>query len=222
MGFSLKLVLVNPVVEPAFHGDGEGIPDSGSVTVWRDIAGYSIDFGNITRLEKVVSPRYKHLEHTSYKRAGICVTDCFFDLLFVEDVQTLFGQVAPEILFPAWALSGNKELTQGATYLDASSSSCGDDESYLSKISRHNSIVTEGRHCILNTIGKEHVVLSDVVRWEDCAYLVHVLDKAEKFRTEAWKALEVDEISLAIAKSWREVLRAFTKTHARAVFLFGW
>lgn len=223
MGFSLKLVFVNPIQEPVLLGDGDNILDEGQAIVWMPVSEFNIDLGRVTRLEKVTSERYKHLQHSSYKRAGICVLDCLFDILFSEAEGKRLSQVAPEIVMPFWMLDVPKtELSDGGVYLDVGAfHSDSFERSCLDKILMHNAAILQDKNSVLRCL-EYHPVLSCLIRWVDCSEMASVLDKAESDRSEAWLAVEEDHVSLAIARGWREIFSALARTGTKCVFLFDW
>src|SRR6476659_2310953 len=97
MGFYAKTLFL---VESSQKADENGTNGERECVVWQDTL-VGIDFGHITRLEKVVGEQYARLSHTPFRRAGICVADCFMTGLYKGLDEGSAERLAPALLIPA-------------------------------------------------------------------------------------------------------------------------
>src|SRR5438128_1394335 len=111
MGFETKTLFVLPGTikadEPGPNGEAE-------CAVWKD-SKWGIDFGHVTRIEKLVGDRFKHIRDSfePFRRAGICAVHQFLDVLFADFENQICKRCAPEILVPKPFFSD--ELTKKPT-----------------------------------------------------------------------------------------------------------
>lgn len=218
MGFQAKLVLLYPEEEelpPKTPADEE----SGRRTVrkfWKSQE--SIDFGHITRLEKLIDPRLSHVGHSSHRRAGICVMSVFLEPLFEMMYKADLKVFAPKfIIYNDYAerVLRFDEIAETEVQIDWDS-----DESLPEEMAKHNEILNRPQKEISRISAKHEPRLSPPFMWESCSTLAVQLDECEASHSEEWQALEKDPVSLALARGWREYLREVGRVGVQALFVF--
>jgi len=228
MGFKAKMLFVTETEEKA-----EKIGPDGQTTcvVWEDTFS-GIDFGRITRLEKLSDKRLAHITWTPFRRAGICVIDCLFRNLFANFDKNTDRWFAPEILvdghLPLYVYIKDKtppEPTKkigGGLYLDCSFERLTGGFGNEKLIPMHNAIVTAHRNNSSTPLSQQWLRITDPpLLWMPCDLLVDWLTAEEEQKTECWKALVQDRVSLAIFLGWKHALREMGEVGARAVFRFS-
>lgn len=237
MGFEAKILVLS---EEKGKADEIGKNGETEYVVWSD-SFLTIYFGHVTRLEKVVGERFKHLTHTSFRRAGICVVDCFLDKLFTNFDNDPFERLAPEIIvhrdlwneklsetFPEFREDDLEEslpddatkLIGGNIYMDCSEYRLLGEMRNSKIIDQHNKAIRMDLGTLNEYLRSHHIFMNGPLMWTSCAELATWLSEAEVNQTEAWKALVKDQLSLAIAKGFRHQLRELGEVGARALFRF--
>jgi hypothetical protein len=231
MGFEVKMVFV---LDDGSHqtADREGPQGQNECVVWKDL-GMGIDFGHITRLEKVVNKRFSHIIHAPFRRAGICVVDCFFTNIFTGGFRkNLREWLAPEMLvrhhLPLYVYNEEERLrlppsiatVGGNIYLECSPDRLKgrmDMPGSNDLLIDHNKVLTMDHP----DLPKEWSVMDPPLIWVPCASLAEWLSRAEETGTEGWQAILEDRTSLAIVRSWWHTLREMGEVQAKAVFRFS-
>lgn len=189
-------------------------------TLWED-SSLRIDFGHITRLEKVTGERYRHLQHSAFRRAGICVMDCFLDHLYDDLEKNAVQRFAPEILvnglFPG---QESTRLFRSKQYINCSEYVL---EGHLDTTERlvaeHNKAVGSDETYLLNALSR-WMILDPPFFWASCKDMASWLEEAEREKSEAWTAITADLLSLAQVRSWQRLLCDAGDVGARALFRF--
>lgn len=225
MGFAAKTVFVLP---GTFKADRPGPQGEMECAVWKD-SNWGLDFGRITRLEKLTGERFQHIRDSfdPFRRAGICVVDRFFSsCLFVNFESRVEERCAPEIVVPKrfFGEEGRRPTIKigGQVYLDV-------DESRLEGLMGNDTLVEEHNRAVgkpeeLQRLLREnewHPLMDPPLLWASCTELADSLDRAEADHDEAWQAIQYDPVSDAFVRGWRESLRKLGAVGARAVFRFS-
>lgn len=221
MGFEAKILFV---FKSSRVSDQVGPGGETECVVWED-SDTGINFGHITRLEKILGERFRQFTQTSFRRAGICVLDCFFKHLSAQDSKE---RCAPEILIDNMlyytVLRQQREdaptptiTLGGESYLDCSL------ERLMGRTG--NGELVPEHNLALASIRAGHDVAWPVIGpplfWASCVDLTSWLSQSEEDETEGWKAILEDRNSLAIVRGWRHMLREMGEVGARAVFRFS-
>jgi hypothetical protein len=194
------------------HSEGE----EKTYTLWSP--SMVIDFGHITRLEKVVGERFKHLKHDSFSRAGICVTDIFLDVLFGINGENALQNIAPEIM----PLIHYEKDVGGKVFVQFYETHLGGSQKLFDEIvSNHNTVVGLDEVGRRNYLETRHFMIHGPILWATCHSLASALLEAERKSTEAWEAMTKDRVSLAFALGWRSLLHELGEVNTRALFLFS-
>ena len=226
MGFEAKTVFVLPSTVKADRPGPEG--ETGC-SVWVD-ADWGLDFGHITRLEKLVGDRFKHVRDSfsPFRRAGICVMDCFlYSCVFVDFEKRIEERCAPELVVPKPFFGDPSEAEPtvkigGRTYLDVYKSRLYGRMRNERLVEEHNRAIGNlGALLWLLKKGEWHPMIDRPFLWASCSELADCLDKAEAESSEAWEAIQYDPVSDAFVRGWRESLRRLGAVDARAVFRFS-
>lgn len=226
MGFEAKTVFV---LSGAAKADRLGPNGETECMVWKD-ADWGLDFGHVTRLEKLVSEHFQHLRDSfhPFRRAGICVVDCFlYSCLFVDFENRIGERCAPEILVPKPFFGDERRKRPtikvgGRTYLDVYESRLKGRMGNETLVEDHNVAVGDpGTLRELLEKGEWHPMMDPPLLWASCSELADCLDKAEAEQNEAWKAAQYDPVSDAFVRGWRESLHRLSVVGARAVFRFS-
>jgi len=236
MGFEARLVVLT--VENA---NAESIADNGETKaiLWSDKPGIVIDFGHITRLEKVVSPGYAHIKHSSFRRASICVFDCLYERLWDLLDANIEKYMVPEILTRErleLAYRGESEnqtaiaskllvATAGQEYATGHCFWYSDHQIQKGKerrlIDLHNIFVSQ----TLSERRKAYEVgvnfFEQPFLWAPCSDLVEWWREADAKKTEGMQALSKDPYAVAVAGGWRNQLETLSSLGAKALFLVG-
>lgn len=226
MGFEAKMVFVLPQTAKADQPGPKGETDC---AVWKD-SDWGLDFGHITRLEKLVGERFQHMRNSfhPFRRAGICVMDRFLSAcLFADFEKHIEERCAPEILVPKPFFSDQEEKKPtvkvgGRTYLDVYESRLKGRIGNEMLVENHN--CAAGNPAILRKLLKDgdwHPIMDPPLLWALCSELADCLYKAETEQVKAWKAIQYDTVSVAFVNGWRESLRQLGAVGARAVFRFS-
>ena len=226
MGFEAKMVFVLPGLGQA---DRQGPNGETECLVWQD-ADWGLDFGHVTRIEKLVGERFRHMRDSfhPFRRAGICVVHCFlYSYLFIDFEKHIEERCAPEILVPkpfSWD-DGQEEPTVkigGRTYLNVHESCLRGRMGNETLVVEHNAAA--GKPEALRRLlegGGWHPMVDPPLLWASCSKLADCLDKSEAEQDEAWKAIQYSPVSNAFVCGWRESLRMLGIVGAKAVFRFS-
>ncbi len=225
MGFEAKIVFVLP---GSVKADQPGPKEEIECAVWKD-AYWGIDFGHITRLEKLVGERFQHMRdsHHPFRRAGICVMDRFLSsCVFVDFEKHIVERCAPEILVhkSVFYMEDSPIPTVkvgGQVYLDVYESRLKGRMGNDTLVEDHNRAA--GKPEVLQGLLEErewHPMMDPPLLWASCSELADSLDKSEAVYDEAWEAIQYDRVSDAFVRGWRESLRKLGAVGARAVFRF--
>lgn len=224
MGFQARLAVV---CEQTKSADSIGPKGEKDCTVWKE-ACVGIDFEHITRLEKLVGERFKHMadSHTPFRRAGIVAMDCFLTRIFADFVEKLDEKVAPEFLIHKPIFPGDERVPTvtvgGQVYLDC--------PEYRLKGSMGNETLVEDHNRaagnpealrILLERGEWHPMMDPPLLWARCRELADLMHGAQCEQTEGWQSLVKDRTSLAIWNGWYHQLLEMGEVGARAVFRFS-
>ncbi len=226
MGFEAKMLFVLPQMVKA---DQPGPKGETECAVWKD-SDWGLDFGHITRLEKLVGERFQHMRDSfpPFRRAGICVMDRFLSAcLFADFENRIEERCAPEILVPKPFFGderGKKQTVKvgGRTYLDVYESRFKGRMGNETLVEDHNRAA--GKPEVLQGLLKErewHPMMDPPLLWASCAELGNCLVKAEEDQDEAWKAAQYDRVSDVFVRTWRESLIMLGGVGAKAVFRFS-
>lgn len=226
MGFEAKTVFVLPGTAKA---DQLGPNGETECVVWKD-SEWGLDFGHITRVEKLIGERFKHMRDSfsPFRRAGICVMDCFhYSCLFVNFEEQIEELCAPEILVPKPFFGDDRRQKPtvkigGRTYLDVSESRLEGQMGNETLVEDHNRAAGHPR--VLKRLVQEgdwHPMMDPPLLWTSCSDLADCLDRSEAERDETWEAIQYDPVSDAFVRGWRESLRKLGAVGARAVFRFS-
>ncbi len=224
MGFEAKLIILR---ETKAKAEVKGPKGEEECTLWKD-SSFSIDFGHITRLEKVVSERYAHMDYGPFRRAGICVVSCFEthilsgweskldDLLMPEMAWKNFGIFGEADSLPTTQKIGGKTYVDGGLLIHHTRLLLKRKEASL--VERHNSVVA------LNAKGRRKAFASarffePIFTWSSCIDLARWLAEEEKKHTELWQAVIKDPFTLAVVTGWRRQLEMLGKLGARGMLL---
>lgn len=229
MGFEAKIVFVLPGTAKA---DQQGPNGEAECAVWKD-SNWGIDFGHITRLEKLTGERFQHLRSSfhPFRRAGICVMNRFLHSCVFVDFENRFDErCAPEIVVPkpffafADEEMGNEPTVKigGRIYLSVNERSFKGCMGNDTLVEDHNAAAgkPEALRRLLKS-GKWHPMVNPPLLWATCAELADCLDKAENEKHEVWEEIQADSVSKALFLSWRESLRNLGTVDARSVFRFS-
>lgn len=220
MGFHAKILFVTAEYVKV---DKAGSNGEIKCIVWKD-AETGIDWGHITRLEKVIGSRYKDVHHTPFRRAGICVVACFLDKLWIELEGNVQSRFAPEILIPMKIFEDDPAPTikiGGRTYLDCRMDRLKGSVGNTNFIPRHNSAVRDSTSILAHLNSGRWTIIDPPLFWVPCRDMANWLFEAEGNNTEVWRAIKDDTISLAFVLGWRHLLRELGDVGARAVFRFS-
>jgi hypothetical protein len=229
MGFEVKMLFV---IETKKETEKKGPNGETTCVVWEDTF-TGIDFGRVTRLEKLTSKRFAHLTWTPFKHAGICVIDCFFRNIFADFDKNTERWFAPEILvyrpLPLYVYREDEdppeptEKVGGNLYLDCSVDRLKGRSGNEELIAEHNTFVVNHQSALQLQLfeSAKWSIMEPPLIWVPCTLLAEWLTQAEEQKTEGWKALVQDRVSLAIFLGWRHLLREMGEVDARALFRFS-
>lgn len=228
MGFCAKTVFL---MRGSRKADQPGLQGESDCVVWADTK-LGIDFDHISRLEKVVGERFAHLNHTPFRRAGICVVDCFMDGLSAGLKEASPGRWAPEIIIPKPMFLDRGDDVEpapeptvtigGRTYIDCWPDRLKGRMGNKELIPTHNEVVGGGPEAISAYLTSGRWNMSEPpMLWAECRDLAKWLTSAEDEGTEGWKAITQDRACLAIVRGWRFLLWELGEVDTRAVFRFS-
>lgn len=231
MGFNAGLCVLRPNTfdanwasrEPPFRGSNavKEVPKK-MITQWSIVS--VISFGEVTRMEKLVSPQYRHLSFDAMKRAGICAASILLRHLG-ERLSRMSGseQVVPRVFTDKLQIdfSGLRDGEQYALIQTASRLGFG--EMFPSKtINAHNSLVLQSDWSFANHIREDYSVVTDPpFLWESLDEVVVWLDAvgSEAF-TEEHAALGKDAVAGALFDAWKVYLGAVRGLGWKVIFVF--
>ena len=226
MGFHTKVIILSQTQTNSGNELDFDTPEFDSeegTVVWED-SSLRIDFGHITRLEKITGERFRHLHHSAFRRAGICVVDCFLDHLYEDLENSAVRRFAPEILvngrFPvkgSTTLLASKQYVSCSEYVLSGTFDLVDDINGV--VARHNKAVGSDEATLQYALSR-WMILDPPFFWASCKDMSDWLEEAESQKSEAWTALDADRLSLALVRSWQCLLREVGETGARALFRF--
>ena len=221
MGFKATMVILREEKKTANENGSKG---ENHCVLWSD-SDLTIDFGHVTRLEKVVGNRFKYLDHTSFRRAGICTVDCFLKNLFEGFDENPFEQLAPEILVHK-DIFGDRQTQPtkkvgGRVYIDCPKHRLDMEKWGADIIANHNTAIGMSSYDFNRYLQTHQIFLDGPLLWASCVDLACWLSEDEEKKTEGWGALVKDKLSLAIARGWRHQLSELGETGARALFRFS-
>ncbi len=224
MGFSARLLIVYP--DPP----KEGIP------VWRSHE--VIDFGEITRLEKLTGEAGgSPYNPNGHVRAGICAMRMMLERLWPRAENPRREWFAPDIL----VYRDNSGIVQARAVADeAGAKECIDcgtrnpqtDSIYdvsggkrypsLKRIREHNILISlEDGELWERLKSRQYHVISDApIMWAPCAEIAQWMREDELGGSAAFLEAAKDKVSLARVTGWRKYLREVGAADARALFLF--
>ena len=224
MGFSARLLVAYPEAQSA------GIP------IWK--AREVIDFGDITRLEKLTgeaggSP-YNPNGHT---RAGICAMRMIIDRLAPRAENPRREWFAPDILVyrEHWVDGQARAVAEAAgaaECIDCGTRNPQTDSIYderrgkrypsLRRIREHNIMISlEDDELWERLKSRQYHIISDApIMWAPCAEIAKWMEEDELGGSPAFEQAAKEAISSALLIGWREYLRAVGAVDARALFLF--
>lgn len=224
MGFSVKIIVL---FRDVLDVDTKG-PNGEDTCVYWYATRLAIDFGPITRLEKVVGDRFAHLKHSPIERAGICAVDGLLRELYRELNEKPRQRLAPEFLVRRGIfnddISEETKMVGGSTYVDCH-------ELYLDTdgglkqgkelIATHNKVLQMEEQELKAYVEKHDLFFDGPLVWASCVDLAVWLQEAEEKRTQGWEALVKDPVARAIVQGWRHQLRELGEVGAYGLFRFS-
>lgn len=196
--------------------------------VWT--AAETIDFGRITRLEKLTGERFRHLVFGPHKRAGICATSVLLSHLYAKTDPARPICAPPIIHVDVDEDGGYAELIARREELIASGT--GDLVDLYGPLEaprriQLDRVVAHNRHLTLKDDALQwhldndwHPVMDAPFIWERCDVLAGWLEEAEARNAIEWTEVSKDPVALALFKARRAYLRELGVTGARALFTF--
>ena len=209
MGFSLELYFL--------FRNGQADDDA---NVW--IArGQPIDFGRVTRMEKITHQRFKHLEYDPHHRASICVVSLLLGKLFEKLDASPAETIAPTFL--VYEFRDERD-----TLLETASGNAIEIEDWLPfdrtreqrKMREHNHVMKLPPDELRAHIEKHHPAMDPPFLWESAAVLARWLQEAIGAETDEWRELSKSLVSLALFRVWYAHLLELGKVDARVLFVF--
>ena len=216
MGYEAELLLLCPERNEAANKD---------IVVWRgsDI----IDFGHVTRMEKLTSPHYRHLGFPPRERAAICIVNCLLTKIGEKFEAADYSSLAPEFrIHDLWGdeVQALAKLSPG-DYIDVGlyvrhKFSGRHGHISVERLNAHNASLKLPPEQQKKELNWGAIILEVPFIWEPAATLADWLDKAEAEKTEEWRELTKESVSLALARGWRSYLREIGAAGVRALFIF--
>lgn len=237
MGFEAKLEFVTAEKWEAEQVGTQGETHS---TVWRDYTQFEMNFGRITRLEKLISPEYAHITHASFPKAGIMV----FGTLLKRWQESVTSKPVRNSIFPhivdegAWkdvpssqesAEEDWKRVFQGMGGRDYAKVyfpfelAKWDLKKTEALRAKHNRAVAdlctlseeEGRRKLDEGIN----LCEPPFLWFSCFDAACWLKEAQEKDAPAWRAVKDDPLTVAVILGWQAQLDRLGAVDVRAVML---
>ncbi len=223
MGFSARLLITY------LEARTPGIP------VWK--AREVVDFGDITRLEKLTGEAGAVESCNPHKRAGICAMRMILDRLWPRADDPRREWFAPDILVyrEHWSEDQARAVAEeaGATEcLDCGTRNPQTDDIYdaksgtrypsLKRIREHNLLISLEEDELRDVLKRRnyHVITEAPIMWARCEEIAEWMREDELGGSPAFQEAVKDAVSYARVTAWRKYLREIGRVDARALFLF--
>jgi hypothetical protein len=215
MGFRATLVFL---VESEAKASQVGPNGETKCTIWQNV--FQISFGDITRFEKLVTPRYDTFKYPSSSRAAIAVFSCIFPVTVSVDWEKESNWLVPEIIIEKFI----QETFGGGVYAENFIPFNGFSEISIDrdkKIKKHNQVVKLPFLEQLKELYESEPYFYPVFTWVESEKIARAITHARECRSIEWQTIEEDDYALAIAEGWRVHIERFAELNTRACIVMA-